>query len=50
MRDGPQLKERVNVQPNKSDTGNKSELSIKTCSVHEAFDMLIWCSRDIYYY
>ncbi len=32
---GSQLKERG--QPKKSDIGNTSELSIKTCSVNEAF-------------
>ncbi len=35
---GSQLKERVNGQPKTSDIGNKSELSIKNCSVNEAFN------------
>ncbi len=39
---GSQLKERVNGQPKKSDIGNKSELSIKTCSVNEA---IVWTLR-----
>ncbi len=36
IRYGSQLKERVNIQTKKSDIGNKSELSIKSCSVNEA--------------